>query len=244
MNSVSHVKQTLVEWRSGETDEWEHERYGPFTIAEKLAKEMNFELSLPRRASRQTMRNNVPGQAASEYYRRAIWYPYLDHILEAICDKFSDHTKAVYSLMALVPASIENFTWEDIISVYNTYSSQLDSEEEVRNEYYQWKNLCKDISRDRQPSSPLETLDVVPEHLRNIRTLLWIFSTIPVTTCTAERAFSSLKLLKTFLRNRMTDDRLTGLAHLYIHNDLQIDPSEVLDRFASMHSNRRVNFML
>jgi hypothetical protein len=150
----------------------------------------------------------------------------------------------VCNLMALVPSSIENFKWEDVISVYKLYSSHLDSEEEVRHEYIQWRKLCEEIPRESRPKSPLEALDVVPTHLNNIRTLLWIFSTIPVTTCTAERAFSALKLLKTFLRNRMSDDRLTGLAHLYIHSNLQIDPSDVLDRFASLSSNRRVNFVL
>jgi len=54
-----------------------------------------------------------------------------------------------------------------------------------------------------------------------------------VSTCTAERAFSALKLVKSFLRNRMTDERLTGLALMYIHPEIEIeiDIPSVIDRF-------------
>lgn len=44
--------------------------------------------------------------------------------------------------------------------------------------------------------------------------LLKIISSIPMTTAEAERSFSILKRIKTFLRNSMTEDRLTPLAML------------------------------
>jgi len=34
-----------------------------------------------------------------------------------------------------------------------------------------------------------------------------------------------------FLRNRMTDERLTGLALMYIHPEIEIDIPSVIDRF-------------
>ena len=47
-----------------------------------------------------------------------------------------------------------------------------------------------------------------------------------------------MKLLKTYLRNAVSDERLTGLALMYIHPEIDIDPHMVVDRFAS----RRVNY--
>jgi len=64
---------------------------------------------------------------------------------------------------------------------------------------------------------------IMPPHLVNIVTLLRIFCMLPVSTCTAERAFSTMKLLKNYLRNTMTDDRLTGLALMYIHPEVDIN---------------------
>lgn len=52
---------------------------------------------------------------------------------------------------------------------------------------------------------------------------------------TAERSFSKLKLLKTYLRNFMQQDRLSGLAILSVENAAarKIDIQKVIDDFAS-----------
>jgi len=51
-------------------------------------------------------------------------------------------------------------------------------------------------------------------------TLLRICCILPLTTCTAERAFSAMKMLKRYF-STMTDDRLTGLALIYIHPEVE-----------------------
>ena len=42
-----------------------------------------------------------------------------------------------------------------------------------------------------------------------------IAATLPVTTMTAERTFSIMKRIETYLRSTITTDRLTGLVHIY-----------------------------
>jgi hypothetical protein len=245
LQAIGHVQKQLEEWRNDEKNEWEHARYGPFVGAKALVEKLNLSLEIPRLAGRQTSRNNMPCRTPSEYYRRAIWYPYLDSMLLALRDKFSFHQRAVFKLTALLPSAIATHSWDDLLPAYEFYASELSSEEEVRHEYEQWKNLCLQLPLERRPTSPIEALDIVPTRLQNIHNLLCIFSTIPVTACTAERSFSSLKLLKTFLRNRMTDERLTGLALLYIHQDVQVDTSVVIDRFSTLSKcSRRINFVL
>jgi len=58
---------------------------------------------------------------------------------------------------------------------------------------------------------------------------------------TAERSFSKLKLIKTYLRNRMQDGRLSGLAVLSIENAeaRKLDVSKITDDFASRKARRR-----
>ncbi|KAJ8935671.1 hypothetical protein NQ314_012692 [Rhamnusium bicolor] len=58
----------------------------------------------------------------------------------------------------------------------------------------------------------------------------------------AERSFSALKRLKTWLRNQMTQRRLLELALLHIHLDLNIDIENVMNRFAK--SKRRLEFII
>lgn len=50
--------------------------------------------------------------------------------------------------------------------------------------------------------------------------LLNILVTIPMTTAEPERCFSCLKHIKTFLRNTMSQDRLTALAILSIEKSI------------------------
>ena len=54
----------------------------------------------------------------------------------------------------------------------------------------------------------------LPEYNVALITLL----TYPVSACTAERSFSGMKRLQTPLRRTMTDERLSSLAILHIHN--------------------------
>ena len=68
----------------------------------------------------------------------------------------------------------------------------------------------------------------------NIETLLHIFATLPVATASGERSF---KLIKTYLRSSIKEDRFDSLAHLYINKDINFDRDQVFDQFAK--SNRR-----
>jgi len=54
-----------------------------------------------------------------------------------------------------------------------------------------------------------------------------------MSTATPERTFSHLKRLKTCLRNSTSaETRLNGLALMSIHREINVDPEEVLNRFA------------
>jgi len=50
-----------------------------------------------------------------------------------------------------------------------------------------------------------------------------MLASLPVTTVTAERSFSILRRLKTYLRNNIGQDRLTGLALMNIYRNDDID---------------------
>ncbi|XP_062268110.1 zinc finger MYM-type protein 1-like [Platichthys flesus] len=77
-------------------------------------------------------------------------------------------------------------------------------------------------------------------------TLLKIIITTPMATAEAERCFSTLKRVKTFLRNTMTQDRLNALAMLSMEKRLVTDMidfnQKVIERFASL-KERRAKFL-
>lgn len=76
--------------------------------------------------------------------------------------------------------------------------------------------------------------------------LLLIIATIPMTTTEAERCFSTLKRIKTFLRSTMCQERLTALAMLAIEKEMISNihnfNERVIDVFVS-RKDRRMDFV-
>ncbi|KAK9675901.1 hypothetical protein RND81_11G039900 [Saponaria officinalis] len=70
--------------------------------------------------------------------------------------------------------------------------------------------------------------------------LVRLILTLPVSTATAERAFSAMKLIKTALRNRMEDDYLTDSLIVYVEKGIakEFDIDSIIDEFASKKDRR------
>ncbi|XP_034089177.1 uncharacterized protein LOC117557448 [Gymnodraco acuticeps] len=90
------------------------------------------------------------------------------------------------------------------------------------------------------PKTALEMLSFLDEkELQELYPNLWIALriavTLPVTVESAERSFSKLKLMKTYLRSSMAQERLGGLAIISINAQLaqQLSYDDLVDDFAS-----------
>jgi hypothetical protein len=82
--------------------------------------------------------------------------------------------------------------------------------------------------------------DVFP----NLRIALQILLTISVSIASCERSFSKLKLILSYLRASMGQDRLSDLALLSIErNEMEkCDFDEIIDKFATVKS-RKINLL-
>ena len=67
---------------------------------------------------------------------------------------------------------------------------------------------------------------------------------LPSSTCEAERSFSTLQRLKTYLRSTITQQRLNGLTVLITHRDETeaLDLNEFVTEFVSSSQIRRNKF--
>ena len=68
--------------------------------------------------------------------------------------------------------------------------------------------------------------------------LLQLLLIMPATSATAERSFSSLRHVKTYLRTTMKQDRLNHLMMIYIHKDKAINIEEAMDDFIVLDNER------
>ena len=103
----------------------------------------------------------------------------------------------------------------------------------------------------RDISSPYEMLDYIYREdglllqYQNLSIALRLLLTLPVTVASGERSFSKLKLIKTYLRTTMSQDRLSDLGILSIEQDirksLDMEMESVITQFAEAKA-RKVKF--
>jgi hypothetical protein len=76
----------------------------------------------------------------------------------------------------------------------------------------------------------------------NISIALRIMLTISLTSAGAERSFSKLKLIKTYLQSTISQLQLTGLATIYMDKELskQLNYEEIINNFASKKGRMKI----
>lgn len=197
------------------------------------------EVKKPRTCLKQTNRENILTNDPKEYFRLTLYLPFLDFLTSEIKNRFVGHGhETIMHLQYLIPFFLhENTDIEKIIESAKFYVDDLiGSIEEVRGEVALWKQFWK--SQSHKPKTAIESLNHASAFYPNIKELLKIICVIPVTTCTAERTFSSLRRTKTYLRSTIGEDRLNGLMLLNIHRDIKIIPEEVIEEFSKKHTRK------
>ena len=94
-------------------------------------------------------------------------------------------------------------------------------------------------------NSPINVLNYIKrlEFFPNACIAFKILLTIPVTVASAERSFSKLKLIKSYLRSTMSQKRLRGLTILSIEKEMlvELECKNLISNFASQ-KKRKINF--
>lgn len=192
------------------------------------------EIKKPRIVQRQTTRANAPAESVEDYFRINVFNTFLDHLTTQLEDRFSEHAKSIMCLSLLLPCNISNVNFEVLQPSIDLYSHLLPAPVlEIKSQFMNWKNFCTDHDH-KSVSDCKEALHLCDEDFYPaIRKLLQIFVTLPVSSATAERCFSAVRLLKSDLRTTMSESRLCGLSMIYIHDDININTQNVVDKFAS-----------
>lgn len=232
-NATQSVQDCITVLQEMRTDETFHRLF------KQAEKEHGDEIQIPKMRNRE---NKYPADNSEEYYRRSVFFPYLDICMDQLRERFNAQADIAYSLSRLLPAFVTDLTdTSKLRASIHFYESLLPGGVECFEvEFMRWKTYWK-----RQPEEiRLDTL-CEAEKLGTypmIEALLRIFATLPVTMAPDERIFSSTKHIKSYLRSTMKEDRLKGLAHLYINKDIKIDHDQVIDEFEK--ENQRIIVLL
>ena len=219
----------------------------------ELAKEEGLESpQLPRQTKRPNRYVNslpsVPRFETVELKYNSIFLGIINSTIDEINNRFSDETlKPLLSIAHILQQDdIEkNREHIQVVRDLNFYNHLVDFER-LEIELDSWKvfrTLCK--INDQDDISEIAKIFYQEKAYKDypqLYALFKIYLAIPVTSVVSERSFSTLKRIKSYLRNSIGQERLSSLAILSIEKELtiSIDIDQIIDKFAS--KNRRLAF--
>lgn len=213
-----------------------------FEQAKEIAEELFVQPVVPRSHQRRHGPDILDPQ---EFYREKVFLPVLRELRANIDKRLSVFSQSRIQLLTLLRPERITATSVSTADLYKKlkaeFSGRLPQPLQLFSEIERWKIECSDLVKkpnyiDLWMNDLLGTSDAIL--FPNINFLLVFLATLPVTTSSAERAFSSLKRIKTYCRSTMIEDRLNGLAAAFIHKSVEIDAEKILDLFVEKHQRR------
>lgn len=211
-----------------------------YDMAESLVESVGGEVKMPRIAKRQVHRENIAAENPFDYYMRNLAIPFLDHLSQEMETRFTVENRAGSALFNLMPSASCKVT--DIPALTEQlfmWKDDLPFPTSLNNELKDWISFWTD--KQDKPGTFLDCFKVTDsDEFPNIRVLLHLGCTLPVGSCEAERSFSCLRRIKTFLRTTMGQDRLASCSLMSLHHSLSLSLStkDVCDRFIRLHKRR------
>ena len=172
--------------------------------------------------------------------------PFLDVICSELKSRFSKEKRTHYELCALIPQVITFMSEETTVELaqllHEKWGHLMPSPSSFESELFRWMNHWKRQEASDYESISLSTL--LAKHADNIffpnvRENLKILAVLPMGSKDAERSFSCIRRIHTWLRNTMTTERLSGLAVIPMHaNAITIDSVVVCEKCVALHPRR------
>jgi len=220
--------------------------------AKKIAETLNLETSFkPKRhriTKRQFQYENLDNYEPTpeEEFKRDFFYRLIDTSITSIQSRFEqlEAHKNTWGFLYNISDLPEHDTLvKHCMDLHNTLKNE--DQNDINGVY-----LCVELEHIKtllpknisSPKAVLEymlqsnTSDLFPNTWISLRILL----TIPVTVAIGEKSFSKLKLIKTYLRSTLGNEKLTSLAILSIENEIaqRMDFSEIIKNFAKSKARK------
>lgn len=180
-------------------------------------------------------------QTYDDLFKVTVFYFTLDIVTERLVTRFNSFEKLTNNFKFIDPKNILKMEEADIVEncdqTQKIYSDVLN-----RNVTIQFVNFVSLVKEDLNEGMSVRDLvnlllqkySVLESDFGEVVTLLLLFLTLPVTVASAERSFSKLKIIKNYLRNSTSQNRLHDLAILAIEQKAAacMDIKELVENFA------------
>ncbi len=242
-----HVLSLLNTFDTREIDAVNYFKNVVFEQAKQISEELFVQPAAPRTYQRRHGQQTLDSE---EFYRDQVFLPFLRELRVNIDKRLSIFGQPRIQLLTqLRPEHITSTNCSTMVlykKLIEEFSGRLPQPLELFGELERWKHECINlVNKSDYVNMWMNNLLTKCDSILypNIHFLLVFLATLPVTTSSAERAFSSLKRIKTYCRSTMVENRLNGLAAAFIHKNVEIDATKILDLFVQKHQ-RRLDFGL
>ena len=201
--------------------------------------------SIKRTAGQQVYRANYPITDPSEFYKVSLTIPLLDRVIAELKSRFSPqhriHSSGFYLLPSVV---VKTKDWKDQIREFaKQYKSDLPIPLTLETELDQWEIFWKIKTTKELPDTIASTLVCINDKKKwfpNLYAILCLVGVVPASSNSCERSISKLRTVKTYLRSTMLQERLSSLALVHIHREMELDLEAILTLFANDNPHRIV----
>ena len=226
-------------------------------IAKGIALEMDIGTTFRKRREIKRKRHfdenlddtNAGTQSAEELFRISYFLPVVDQAISSLTTRFEQYQSYQQNFGFLFTSeTLQSLDDTSLKSSCDNLGAVLtkDGKSDVdANELYVELKFLQDFI-PKENMGPVEILKFLKRHdcFPNANIAYRVLLTIPVTVASVERSFSKLKLLKSYLRSTMTQQRLNDLATIAFESGLleKIDYEHIIEDFISRNTKRMKYF--
>ena len=209
--------------------------------ATHLAGELDIPVLLPRGRTGKKRDTIEP----VDFYRTERWEPFISEMVQQLKDRFPEDHPA-FQLQEILPPHIVDLksekvdeTFNSIVKAAEVYQDDLPCIDSLQSELALWRDkISREIPKDPEYGFQMKEVFQLTDDYPNVHAIVKLLMTMPATSCTAERAFSTLKRVKTAQRSTMGEERLEALILTSMYGQERLSVDKVLDDFIKLRPRR------
>jgi hypothetical protein len=218
-------------------------------VAEELNIQPTFETeTLPTRLKKKKKQfdyeaDDEPLVSPQEHFKVNFHFAILDTAISSLDERFQqlEEVTSIFGFLyniSKVNAATTKSLMDDCMNLEHFLSNNEAKDIEGHELCNEVQAIARRVPKNANPQDVLNFIisNDLKDCAPNLSVALRILLTLPVSVASGERSFSKLKLIKTYIRSTMTQERLQGLATLSIEQDLakNIDLNELVTSFTKM----------
>ena len=181
-----------------------------------------------RTSKLQRNRNNTPSESVSDYFKKVVTFPLLDHWPVEIERRFDHGSISIYSGLVIIPSKMLSLVYKNV---------------NRREKFSLFADLLKDdfpcpkaleAELDLRETYWLESKDCLPDNISStLKRIAFSGSNIikvpfKVTTCSFEHLLSAMRQVKFYAKSMVVSERLNGVALMHVLHKIVPDIEKVI----------------